>query len=422
MTYEEALFYVHSLKRFGAKPGLSRMRLLMERLGDPQTHLSFLHIAGTNGKGSCTVMTSAALQAGGYRTGTYISPYVVDFRERFQINGEWIGKDAFVRLVQKVQKEVFALEEQGLLITEFEFNTALAFCWFYEEKCDIVALEVGLGGRFDATNVIPRPLVSVIMAIGLDHTAVLGDTLEKIAFEKAGIIKGGTTILYPIQAPEAAAVFFEKCAETGSTLIFPNARAVTILSSDPKGSDFLWNGEEYRVSLTGMHQVYNAVTVLEVLRVISGRFPVSLRDIKKALAEVRFPARFETLRKDPLTILDGAHNPQGTEVLRDALQLLPQRPKIGVIGMLADKDWQHAAKTLAGCFDAVITLKVDNPRTAEPEALAEVARSVCQDARVASSPAKAWEEAKKLAGSGGAVCIAGSLYLAGEMRPVVQAD
>ena len=360
MTYEEALLYVHSLKRFGAKPGLSRMRLLMERLGDPQTHLSFVHIAGTNGKGSCTVMTSAALQAGGYRTGTYISPYV--------------------------------------------------------------ALEVGLGGRFDATNVIPRPLVSVIMAIGLDHTAVLGDTLEKIAFEKAGIIKGGATVLYPIQAPEAAAVFFEKCAETGSALIFPNARAVTILSSDPKGSDFLWNGEEYRVGLTGMHQVYNAVTVLEVLRVISGRFPVSLRDIKKALAEVRFPARFETLRKDPLTILDGAHNPQGTEALRDALQLLPQRPKIGVIGMLADKDWQHAAKTLAGCFDAVITLKVDNPRTAEPEALAEVAKSVCQDVRVASSPAKAWEEAKKLAGSGGAVCIAGSLYLAGEMRPVVQAD
>ena len=251
MTYAEALAYVHSLKRFGAAPGLDRMRLLMDRLGNPQDRLAFVHIAGTNGKGSCTAMTARALQTAGYRTGMYISPYVVEFRERFQINGQWIPEGDFIRLLEQVRKEIQALEEQGLLITEFECNTALAFLWFAEEACDVVALEVGLGGRFDATNVISCPLVSVIMAIGLDHTAILGDTVEKIASEKAGIIKGGTTVLYPVQEPEALAAVMEKCAETGSTLIFPNAGGVEILSSDSEGSDFRWNGETYRVGLAG---------------------------------------------------------------------------------------------------------------------------------------------------------------------------
>ena len=420
MTYAEALAYVHSLKRFGAAPGLDRMRLLMDRLGNPQNRLAFVHIAGTNGKGSCTAMTARALQTAGYRTGMYISPYVVEFRERFQINGQWIPEGDFIRLLEQVRKKIQALEEQGVLITEFECNTALAFLWFAEEACDVVALEVGLGGRFDATNVISRPLVSVIMAIGLDHTAILGDTVEKIAFEKAGIIKGGSTVLYPVQEPEALAAVMEKCAETGSTLIFPNAGAVEILSSDSEGSDFRWNGETYRVGLAGKHQVYNAVTVLEALRAISGRFPVSLRDAKRALMEVRFPARFEILRKKPLTVLDGAHNPQGIAVLAETLRLLPNHPRVGVMGMLADKDWRHGARTLAACFDAVITLPVENPRTASARDLAEAAGAACSDVRTAAGPEEALAEAAALAGEEGLVCIAGSLYLAGEMRPLLQ--
>lgn len=420
MTYEEALSYVHSLKRFGAEPGLSRMRLLMERLGDPQKTLSFLHIAGTNGKGSCTAMTAAVLHSAGYRTGMYISPYVVEFRERFQINGEWIPKEDFVRLVEWVRKEVLALEGEGLLITEFEFNTALAFLWFAEERCDVVVLEVGLGGRFDATNVIPCPLVSVIMAISLDHTAILGGTVEKIAFEKAGIIKGGKTVLYPLQDPETVAVIMEKCAETGSTLLFPNAASVEILSSGAEGSVFRWNGQEYCLGLAGRHQVYNAVTVLEALRAISGQFPVSLRDIRKGLAEIRFPARFEILREKPLVVLDGAHNPQGIAALANALRIISNTPKIGIIGMLADKDWKHSVGTLSACFDKVIALSVDNPRSAVPEDIAAVAQGTCPDIRCASGPEEAYWEACSLAGKEGMICIAGSLYLAGEMRPLVQ--
>lgn len=420
MTYEEALCYVHSLKRFGTEPGLSRMRLLMERLGNPQETLSFLHIAGTNGKGSCTAMTEAVLRAAGYRTGMYISPYVVDFRERFQINGEWISREGFVRLVERIRKEVLTLEGEGLLITEFEFNTALAFLWFAEEQCDVVALEVGLGGRFDATNVIPCPLASIIMAISLDHTAILGGTVGQIAFEKAGIIKGGKTVLYPLQDPEAVAAVMEKCAETGSTLLFPNAAAVEILASGANGSDFRWNGQEYHVGLAGRHQVYNAVTVLETLRAVSDRFPVSLRDTRRGLAEVRFPARFEILREKPLVVLDGAHNPQGIAALADALCSIPNVPKIGIVGMLADKDWKCSVGRLAACFNTVIALPVDNPRFAVPEDIAAAAKGACSDTRCAPGPEDAYREALSLAGEKGVVCITGSLYLAGEMRPLVQ--
>ncbi len=419
MTYLEMLSYIHTLKRSGAASGLERMQVLMERLGNPQWRLKFIHIAGTNGKGSCAAMTAGALRAAGYHTGLTISPYVIDFRERFQIDGRWIEEEAFLRLAERICREVKTLEAEGILITEFEFNTALAFLWFEESRCDIVVLETGLGGLLDATNVIPCPEVSVIMAISLDHTAILGKTVEEIAVQKAGIIKGGTVVLYPVQEPEVVAVIMEKCALTGAKLLFPSVSGVEIRSADRTGSDFVWDGKEYRVGLAGRHQVYNAITVLETLRAISEHFPVSLRDARQGLANVRFPARLETLQENPLVLLDGAHNPHGVAALAQVLsETIPQRPKIGVIGMMADKDWQHAVQALAACFDGVVAVPVQSPRSASAEEIAAAARKTCTDVRVASGAEAAVEIACRMAGKKGAVCIAGSLYLAAEVRAI----
>ncbi len=210
MTCEEAISFIHSLKRPHSRPGLHRICRLMERLGNPEKALSFIHVAGTNGKGSCTVLTAEALRLAGYRTGMYTSPYIIDFRERFQINGEWIPEAELARLTERIRPVILTLEEEGFPITEFECNTALALLWFAEQHCEIVVLETGIGGRQDATNCIPCPLAAVITSLSLDHTALLGDTLEEIAAEKAGIIKGGTVILAPEQQPEAVAAIMER--------------------------------------------------------------------------------------------------------------------------------------------------------------------------------------------------------------------
>ena len=199
MNYKETLQYIHSLLRFGSRPGLERIRILLERLGNPQDKLKFIHVAGTNGKGSTTSMIAAALSKAGYRTGQYISPYVVEFRERMQIDGEMIGKDELSALMDRVRPEIEAMAAKDEIITEFEAITAAAFLWFYERGCDIVCLDVGLGGRFDATNVIGTPEASVICSISLDHVEILGHTLSQIAMEKCGIIKPhGITVCYPL--------------------------------------------------------------------------------------------------------------------------------------------------------------------------------------------------------------------------------
>ena len=205
MTPDEALNAIHSRPR-GAERTLSRIRALMGRLENPQDRLRFLHVAGSNGKGSCAAMLASALTAGGYRTGLFISPYILEFRERFQIDGQMIPQEEFAACAEKVLDRAAALDREGVCCTEFECCTALALCWFAEKGCEAVVLEAGLGGKNDATNVIPCPAVSVIMALSLEHTALLGNTLEEIAGEKAGIIKGGQAVLYPLQEPEAAAV------------------------------------------------------------------------------------------------------------------------------------------------------------------------------------------------------------------------
>lgn len=419
MTLTEAMEAIHRRPR-GMKRTLSRICVLMERLGNPQNQLRILHIAGSNGKGSAAAMLASVLKEGGYKAGLFISPYILEFRERFQIDGKMIPEEKFAYWAEKVLEQVNLLDQEGICCTEFECCTAIAFCWLQQEKCDAVVLETGLGGKNDATNLVAHPLVSVIMALSLEHTALLGNSIEDIATEKAGIIKkGGRVVVYPIQQPEALGVIYERCAEMEAVLYAPNPASVEILGVSRQGTVFRWDNEEYEIPLAGQHQAMNAVTVLETLRAISDVLPVSRRDIRGGLAKVHFPVRFETVAEHPAVVLDGAHNPQGAQVLAQMLAVCTESPKIGMIGMLADKDWRHTVEQLAKQFDYLLAVPVPNPRPCvPPDELAEVAGKYCK-AEAYSQLETAWEQAGKLAGKNGLICGAGSLFLAAELRKMI---
>ena len=326
MTYQEAVSYIHARKRFNGPPTLDRMRRLMALLGDPQERLRIVHIAGTNGKGSTAVMTAAILSAAGLRTGLTVSPFITDFCERIQIDGAPIAHEALAREMTRIAP----LAEQVGGMTESELITAAAYSYFADSGCSAVVAEVGLGGRFDATNVISRPLVSVITRIGLDHTDVLGSTLGEIAFEKCGIIKPGVPVVTcGKQDPDALAVIMEECAKRGCTLISGNPGAVREVRSGLDGTDFIYQGMRLHLPLIGNHQITNAVTAItaagQALPALLGRLPDE-RTIAKALAGVHVPARFEIVQRNPLVIIDGAHNPQAAGALADALTLLGDQP------------------------------------------------------------------------------------------------
>ena len=289
MNYNEALNYIHSLLVFGSKPGLERISELLNKLGNPQDDLKFIHVAGTNGKGSVCTMLSNIYMKAGLKTGLYTSPYVVDFRERIQFNGEYIEKDILAELCKQVKNT-------NVVVTEFEFITAMAMLYFKYKKCDIVILETGLGGRFDATNVIKENLASVITRIDFDHTAYLGDTLEKIAMEKSGIIKNGPTICYPLQEKQAE----ETIKAYSKKFVLPNTDNLEILNSDDFGNRFIYNNEEYKTTLSGEHQIYNALTVIETVK--TAGVSVSQNHITEGIASASIPARLEVISEKPLVV------------------------------------------------------------------------------------------------------------------------
>lgn len=433
MNNKEALEYIHSHKRFDGEPTLARMRGLMKRLGDPQNTLQFMHIAGTNGKGSTTAMAASVLQRAGYKTGRYVSPFVLCFRERMQVDGEMILEHELAELADEVRRceaEMTAPDRKenstGHLQcppTEFEVVTAIAFLWFARRECDIVCLEVGLGGRFDATNVIAPPLVQVVTSISLDHTEILGDAVEQIAFEKCGIIKGGVTVCSPGQQVEALAVVMECCAEQGSTLVQPNESALEPLDMGVFTLRFRYGGLELSPSLAGAYQMQNAVTAAEACRQLrAGGFAVSDDDIAYGIAHTAFPARLEPLCRAPLVLLDGAHNPSGAAALEQVLMALRSEGWGAItvlMGMLADKDWQSAAERIARCADGFIAVTPENPRALSGERLAQHAGQFCARCEWHEPPEQAAVEAFASLREGGVLVVCGSLYLAAQLRPVL---
>lgn len=422
MNYTETLSWIHGTERFGSRLGLGRMGRLLHRMGDPHLKVPFIHVAGTNGKGSTTTLIASALTAGGFKTGKFISPYILEFRERMQIDGQMIPEETLAELATRLRPIAEEFKAAGDPVTEFELVTVLGLCWFAEQNCDIAVLEVGLGGRLDATNIIPPPVVAVITRIDYDHTAILGDTLSAIAGEKCGIVKRGSTVIsYPDQAEEALSVIRRRTEEENDPLLLPDLSQLTVLSSGLCGSRFCYRGEEYSIPLPGPHQVLNAVTALEALKALSNtRFAVSPQEIAAGFAAARFPARLELLRQSPPVLLDGAHNPNGGCALCDAVKSLGLHDLTAVVGMLRDKDCLPVLQMMAPYCARMIVTTVPNPRSYPAEVFAGLARSVCP--RVTVCPD--CQEAARLALAEGenGVLVFGSLYLASAVRPVMLAE
>ncbi|MBR1482835.1 MAG: bifunctional folylpolyglutamate synthase/dihydrofolate synthase [Ruminococcus sp.] len=425
MTYSEALDKIHSLLTFGSRPGLDRVRELLRRMGNPQDKLSYIHVAGTNGKGSTCAMLSAVLQAAGYKTGLFISPYITDFRERIQVDNQMISEETLTAAVEETFPLVEALRDEGVIITEFEYVNALEFYIHAAAQCDVVVLETGMGGLLDCTNVILPPLCAVITTIGLDHTAILGDTIEAIAAQKCGIFKQGSHAVTSAQDSRAMAVIRQTATERKLPLTESASAVITPLEVTLHGSRFLYRGSEIMLPLSGDHQLENAKTALAAIEVLRGNHLLAISDeaIVRGMKQAVNPARLELISEQPPILLDGAHNPNGIEALKAAIdRFLPAIDITCVMGMLADKDIDSSLALLDGVFSQIYTVPIDNSRALAPELLAKKCAAHAAVAQAFDSREAAIDEAvRRAVQNNGAVLICGSLYLAGAVRPYLLA-
>ncbi len=386
MDYNETLKYINNTPKFSKILGNDDLKKLLNNLGNPQDSLKFIHIAGTNGKGSTAAMTASILIAAGYKTGLYTSPFIEVFNERIQINGKNIPDTQLAEIATLVKSNIDIL---GIEISVFAQITAMAFIYFAKENCDYVVLETGLGGRLDATNVISCPAVCAITKIGFDHTEYLGDTIEKITSEKCGIIKSGVPVVTTAcQLPEALSVIKDFCKQAESFLTISDADC------------------GYELSLKGDYQKANAAVAVAISKLLG----ISTKNIKKGLLSTRWIARFEYLQDN--LILDGAHNPDGVSSLISSLEKL-QKPAILVVAMMEDKDYKESAKMLDSFAEQIIVTEIDLPRCISSQKLAEEFSSPI----IETNCRKAVQKALSLAKNGEIVCVCGSLYLAGEIRP-----
>lgn len=356
MNRTEALAFIHATDWKGSRPGLARMTELMGRLENPQDGLRFIHVAGTNGKGSVCAMLSSILMEAGYRTGMYTSPHLVRINERMKINGTDISDESLTALAEKVKEAADTMADSP---TEFEILTAMAFLYFKEQHCDIVVLEVGLGGRLDATNIIHAPEVAVICRIGLDHTEVLGNTLEQIAAEKAGIIKPGSFVVAYRGPKNVEGVFEETCRKQHAVLQKARFRDVSVKRQGLDGQSFCWEEfRDLRIRLLGRHQIKNAILVLETVRQLAQRgWKISENAVRSGLEHTQWPARLELLSREPVFLLDGAHNPQGVKALACSLrELFPGNKVVFLTGVLADKDYSGMMDLVLPCAKSFVCL------------------------------------------------------------------
>ena len=445
MTVQEAIDYINDFTWSTSRLGLERTEELLRRLGDPQDKLKFIHVAGTNGKGSTCAMTERILREAGYKTGFYPSPYIEDFRERIQVNGEYITEEALAEITERVAREADAMEDHP---SQFELITAIGMIYFAEQHCDFVVLEVGMGGALDSTNVIAPPEVAVITNIGLDHTEFLGDTIEKIAMTKCGIIKPGSSVVSYANVPSVIDVISNVCEEKGDRLylspvvIHVDGEAMTdaggtILAKghDLYGQRFCYKGRDYTLSLLGEHQLRNAATVLGIVEALRDRgFVISDAAVEEGFRNVMWPARFEVLSHDPLFVLDGGHNPQCAEALIENLEAYilkkdasdTQGEKAGaadkrcvtfLIGMLADKDYHRTLELLKPYGIHYICITPESPRALQAEALADTIREMQPEFAGDIKSFESIEKAIVAALDEGLPVVAfGSLYSAGTIR------
>lgn len=419
MTYSEALEYIHSRPRMRNTDNRKAMRMLLELLGNPQDNLNIIHIAGTNGKGSCAKMLSNVLSCAGYKTGLNISPFVIDFRERFCIDGQFISEQKLAQITEKVkEKQEYISEKYNLKLVEFEIVTAIAFCYFHMEKCDAVCLEVGIGGMFDSTNVIKNSVISCIMNISFDHTELLGDTISEIAYQKAGIIKPNQKVIcYPAMDEAAFKIVKEQAEKQNSDIIVPSIKDINVQHKDKFCDILRYKDLVVQQSFAGVHQSYNTAVVIEAAMALNqtGKFKISKDNIIQGIENTAFPARIEILRKKPLVILDGAHNIDGVTALKNVLETNEVNNFTAVWASLSDKQPEKLIKMMAPFIKKLYTADVFGSRAIPKEQLAEMAKKYIPNT-MASDIDYAVETAIK---NGEDLLVFGSLYLAADARKII---
>lgn len=430
MNYEEALNYINDKNKYGSRLGLDTISKLLELLGNPHENLKYIHIAGTNGKGSTASYVATMLKEAGYKVGLYTSPYLERFNERISINGEDIPDERLAEITQRVKDSIQIMLNEGYEHpTTFEIVTAIGFVYFYEENVDYVVLEVGLGGRLDSTNVIKESVLSIITTIDYDHMDVLGDTLGKIAFEKAGIIKeNGRVLSYP-QDEEAIEVIKKVARERKAELTICPMENVEIVELNDFGGvfNYRYNNKQYNnieISLLGEHQVYNAALALTAVLMMRDRGDLNITDdeIRAGLKNTKWRGRLEVLRREPLFIIDGAHNLQGIRVLSKSLKTFKYNRLILGIAILKDKDVEHMIEKLTPLADEIVVTEANIHRKMEAEELEKMINKYNTNTHVKKNIKEAIDMAFELANKDDLILFAGSLYLIGDVRKIVMGN
>ena len=428
MKYQEAMKYITEVGNFGSNYGLERTYKLLELLDNPQDKLKIIHVAGTNGKGSTTAMITSMLKGCGYKVGMYTSPFLEEFEERIQINGENIPKEKLAQLITKIKYAVDKVIEEGYNHpTEFEIITVLMFLYFATEEVDFAVVEVGLGGRLDSTNVI-TPILSVITSISFDHTNLLGNTLEEIATEKAGIIKSGIpTVIYP-QEEVAEIVISSKCQELDSKLYKINkedAKLINIIKEDKIYQQVkvkLDDEYDVKLPLLGEHQILNLAVALKALEVIKDKAPkLNMESIVKSIATVRWNGRLEIMSNSPYVVIDGAHNIQGiTQLNKNINKYFEYKDMYLILGILADKDVEDMVKVITPKAKKVFTVTPNSMRAETAEELMNEVKKYNESCEAYNDYKNAFEDALKLCKKDDLLLISGSLYMIGEMRGIIK--
>lgn len=430
MNYQEALEYLESLGQFGIRPGMERITQLLLVLGHPENQIKCIHVAGTNGKGSVTSMITDILLTAGLHVGKFTSPHLVRYNERFQLDGKEISDEDFAVVLTKVREAAEQIVRNGAADqpTQFEVLTAAAFFWFAQEKVDYAVIEVGLGGLLDSTNVIKEPVVTVITNIAMDHTKVLGDTPERIALQKAGIIKEKAPVVTGASGAALGPIQVVSAFKQAPIYVYGVSFHGEPLEGSMDGQKFtLCAGTNYRsdyeIRLPGAHQVMNASLAVVAAKIVSKGDPrITEEHLHQGVSRTVWPGRLEKIGNRPDVILDGAHNPDGTEALRKALDTYYEgKPVDFVFGMMGDKDMESVIKALIRPCDWVLTVKADEgERAATAEDLAELVRKHGGNAEAESDLAEAFSKARERAGEDGVVCVCGSLYLVGRFKKEVE--
>lgn len=428
MNYEESLKYIEETHKFGVRLGLDNIGKLLELLGNPQENLKIIHVAGTNGKGSTCSFISSILKEAGYKVGLYTSPFLETFTERIRVNDENIPQEDVARIVSLIKEQIDKMVSEGYSYpTEFEIVTAMAFYYYNEQKVDYVALEVGLGGRYDATNIIKQSEVSVITSISLDHIGILGDTVEKIAYEKGGIIKDNGTVIVYDQSNEVKNMIKEICKEKNAKYIEAKFDNIKINQSDIHSQvyDCKIMEKEYKeleIKLIGEHQINNSILALNVIEYLNKtkNLDINEEDIRKGLINTRWPGRIEKIKENPIFIIDGAHNEDGAKSLAKAIENNFKNKKLTLlIGILEDKDIESVLEILIPKFDKVITTTPDNPRAINCEKLKEKISKYMNNVVAKPQIEAAVKYTLENASKDDIIISAGSLYMIGAVRTLV---